>query len=213
VQDTIQAVRSTRAEANMAALRQEVVLGGPGAEGFLLREVLEDGSEPRQVEFPFSGEDAETTDPFAEGACLFDMSREEWRLVRRAPLLCFMLVAAADGQVSRRERRELVRALEDGRRSTCEVFRTVCRELHGKREELMAQLFSDAGGIEQLPEAYRVVASSLGREEAERFRWCLLEVGRRVAVASGGPFASWGWLRPEERHALAELAWVLDSGR
>ncbi|HEX8819106.1 MAG TPA: hypothetical protein VF794_04205 [Archangium sp.] len=157
-------------------------------------------------------EDDERTDPWAEGACRLDLTREEWRVVRGAALLSFLMVASADGKVHAWERRAMVRALEDGKRSSCEVFRLVCAELFRKRDGLLEQLVSDSLGFEHLPEAYHVVQRRLGRHEAERFKWCLLELGRRVAVASGGMFASWGWLRREERHALAELALVLDVG-
>jgi len=156
--------------------------------------------------------DEERTDPWAEGASRLDMTREEWRLVRGAALLSFLTVAGADGEVRTWERRALVRALEDGKRSTCEVFRLVCTELFRERDGLLERLFSDLLVLEELPEAYRVVERRLGHAEAERFRWCLLELGRRVAVASGGLFASWGWLRREERRALAELAVALDVG-
>jgi hypothetical protein len=156
--------------------------------------------------------DEERTDPWGEGACRLDLSREEWRLVRGAALLSFLRVAGADGEVQTWERRALVRALEDGKRSTCEVFRLVCAELFRERDGLLELLVGDSLGFAQLPEAYQVVERRLGHAEAERFRWCLLELGRRVAVASGGLFASWGWLRREERHALAELAIALDVG-
>src|SRR4051794_34975279 len=43
--------------------------------------------------------DDETTDPRAEGACLFDMTPEEWRFVRNAPLMGLLMVAGADGTV------------------------------------------------------------------------------------------------------------------
>jgi cyanophycinase-like exopeptidase len=213
MENVTEAGQDTLLEPAIAALQEDFALGGDRAGAVILREVLEDGSELSHLELGSAQEEEEQTPPWAEGACLFDMTQEEWRLVRSAPLLSFILVASVDGQVSRRERRALVCALEDGKRSTCEVFRAVCRELFSKREELTAQLLAAPGGIEQIPEAYQVVARNLGREEAERFKWCLLEVGRRVAVASGGLFASWGWLRREERHALAELAVVLDSSR
>lgn len=158
--------------------------------------------------------DEEKTDPWAQGACRFDLTREEWGRVRRAPLLSFLWVASADDRVYPGERLALVRVLEEGLRARSEVFREVCAELLRKRGTLMAELVSEEPPCEeQLPEVYRLLARKLGRNEAERFKWCLLEVGRRVAVASGGLFASWGWLRREERHALAGLALALDAGR
>jgi hypothetical protein len=158
--------------------------------------------------------DEEKTDPWAQGACHFELTREEWRRVRRAPLLSFLWVASADGRVYPGERLALVGVLEEGLRARSEVFREVCAELLRERGTLMAELVSEEPPCEeQLPEVYRLLARKLGQSEAERFKWCLLEVGRRVAVASGGLFATWGWLRPEERHALARLALALDAGR
>lgn len=178
----------------------------------LTRDVV--GNAPGLFPPELLAEDEEKTDPRAGVASLFDLTLEEWRRVCQAPLGSFLWVASADGRVYPGEKRALVRALEEGRHARSEVFRAVCGELLRKRSTLMAELVSEPmlqAGL--LPEVYRLLARKLGREEAERFKWCLLELGRQVAEASGGPWAVCGWLRREERHALAELALVLDSGR
>ena len=149
--------------------------------------------------------DDETTDPRAEGACLFDMTPGEWRFVRNAPLMGLLMVAGADGTVLPQERQALVRALEEGKRSSCELFRAVCRELHRQRGQLLELFVTDTFAQEQLSEAYGLVSEKLGTEEAEHFRACLLELGRQVAKASGGWLASLGWLRGAEKRALVEL--------
>jgi hypothetical protein len=149
--------------------------------------------------------DDETTDPRAEGACLFDMTPGEWRLVRNAPLLGLLMVAGADGTVLPQERWALVRALEEGKRSSCELFRAVCRELYRQRGQVLELFATDTFAREQLSEAYGLVSEKLGSEEAEQFRACLLKLGRQVAQASGGWLASLGWLRGVEQRALAEL--------
>jgi tellurite resistance protein len=156
-------------------------------------------------------EDEEITDPRAEGACLFDLTPEEWRLVRNAPLAGFLIVAGADGQVLPKERRALVSALEDGRRSSSELFRAVCRELYRQRDTLVELFVTDTFEQGQLAEATRLVILKLGEQEAELFRASVLGLGRRVAKASGGLVASWGWLRAEERRALAELSLALGA--
>jgi hypothetical protein len=208
----VQAVSGTRAQS--VSGKSPEGIEAMMAASLLYREVLEDESELLILDLdsePSDADDEERTDPRGEAACHFDMTRAEWQLVRSAPMLSFLMIAAADGQVLPRERQALVKALEDGKRSTCEVFRTVCSELFLKRETLMAELVSCSMGMEQIPEVYQLLNQRLGREEAERFKWCLLELARRVGEASGGLFASWGWLRREERHALAELAVALES--
>ena len=55
------------------------------------------------------------------------LSSEEWRFVRNAPLVGFLIVAGADGTVSSLERRALVDALETGKGSACGLFQAVCR--------------------------------------------------------------------------------------
>ncbi|HEX8440826.1 hypothetical protein [Archangium sp.] len=178
----------------------------------LSQEVLRD--EPGLLHPDLLAEDDEKTDPWAQGACHFDLSREEWRLVRNAPLLSFLWVASADGQVLPAERRALEQVLKEGSRASSEVFRMVCGELLRKRDTLLSELASESmPGFDQFPAVYRLLAEKLGRSEAERFKWCLLEVGRRVGESSGGLFASWGWLRRTERQALAGLALALDSAR
>ncbi len=172
----------------------------------LLQEVLEDTGALRAL---LASGDEETTEPRAEGACLFDMTPEEWRFVRNAPLVGFLMVAGADGLVLPGERRTLVRSIEDGKRSSCEIFRAVCRELYRERTTLMETFVSATFEREQLSEAYHLVSRKLGSDEAERFRACLLKLGRQVAMAAGGLLASWGWLRGVEQRALAELARTL----
>jgi len=148
----------------------------------------------------------EKTDPRAEGACLFDLSPQEWRYVRNAPVVGFLMVASADGTVFPRERQALVHALEQGKRSSCELFRTVCRELYKQRNDLMALFVSDTFESEQLTEAYRLIVEKLGQDEAERFKACLLTLGEKVARASGSLGAPFGWLRGAERRALTKVA-------
>jgi len=155
--------------------------------------------------------DEETTDPRAEGACLFDLTPDEWRFVRNAPLAGFLIVAGADGTVLPGERRALVSALEEGKRSPCELFRAVCRELYRRRDKLTEIFVTDTFERDQLSEAYGLVSGKLGPEEAEHFRACLLKLGRQVAQASGGWLASWGWLRSVEQRALAELGRIFST--
>jgi tellurite resistance protein len=154
-------------------------------------------------------EDEEITDPRAEGACLFDLTPEEWQLVRNAPLAGFLMVAGADGTVLPSERRTLVSAIEEGKRSSSELFRAVCRELYRQRDTLMEIFVSDTFECGQLAEAYRLVIQKLGQEEAEQFKACVLQLGLQVAKASGGLVASWGWLRGVERRAMADLELAL----
>ncbi len=148
----------------------------------------------------------EATDPWAEGACLFNLAPAEWRWVRNAPLVGFLIVAGADGAVRLEERRALVRALEEGRCASSELFRRVCRELYRERDTLVELFVADTFEPQHLAEAYSLVSGKLGPGEAEDFRACLLKLGEQVARASGGVLASWGWLRGVERRALDELA-------
>jgi hypothetical protein len=157
--------------------------------------------------------DDETTDPRAEGACLFDLSPAEWRFVRNAPLVSFLVVAGADGTVFPVEQRALVRALDQGKHSSCEIFQAVCRELYRKRDTLLQSFASDTFERGQLSEAYRVVSGKLGPDEAERFKACVLKLGRQVAKASGGLLAACGWLRGVERRALTELSQAFGADR
>lgn len=157
--------------------------------------------------------DEETTDPRAEGACFFDLSSAEWRFVRNAPLVGFVMVAGADGTVFPWKLQGLVRALEEGKHSSCEIFQAVCRELYRQRDRLLQSFATDTFEPCQLAEAYRVVSSKLGPEEAERFKVCLLTLGRQVAKASGGLLASCGWVRGVERRALADLSKAFDTNR
>jgi hypothetical protein len=150
--------------------------------------------------------DEEITDPRAEGSCRFDLSPAEWRFVRNAPLAGFLMVAGADGVVFPRELRAMLSAIEEGKRSSCEIFRAVCRELSRQRDTLLESFVSDTFECDQLSEAYRLVSGKLGEAEAERFKACLLKLAQQVARSSGGWLASWGWLRGVERRALTELS-------
>lgn len=157
--------------------------------------------------------DDETTAPRAEGACLFELSPAEWRFVRNAPLVSFLMVAGADGKVMPGEMRGLERALKQGKRASCEIFRAVCRELDRQRDTLLQSFAADTYERAQLPEAYRLVSERLGLEEAERFKECLLKLGREVAKGSGGWLATYGWVRGVERRALADLSQAFGTER
>jgi hypothetical protein len=157
--------------------------------------------------------DDETTAPRAEGACLFELTPAEWRFVRNAPLVGFLMVAGANGTVFPVQRQALVNALEQGKSSTCELFQAVCRELYRKRDTLLQTFASDTFERDQLSEAYRLVSGKLGPEEAERFKESLLKLGRQVAKASGGWLAACGWVRGVERRALAELSQAFGADR
>lgn len=157
--------------------------------------------------------DDERTAPRAEGACLFDLSPAEWRFVRNAPLVSFLMVAGADGTVMPGEMRSLERVLKEGKRASSELFRAVCRELYRQRDTLLQSFAADTFERDQLPEAYRLVSETLGPDEAERFKECLLQLGREVAKASGSLLASCGWVRGVERRALAELSQAFGTER
>ena len=175
--------------------------------------LLEAPQEAEQLQaLVVEGED-ETTDPRAEGACLFDLSPAEWRFVRNAPLVGFLMVAGADGTVFPRERRALERALKHGKSSSCEMFQAVCRELYRKRSKLLQSFATDTFERDQLSEAYRLVSGKLGSEEAERFKASLLKLGHQVARSSGGLLAACGWLRGVERQALADLSKAFSAER
>jgi hypothetical protein len=164
---------------------------------------------PKEVPVPLEllrDASEERTDPRAEGACLFDLTPQEWRYVRNAPVVSFLLVASADGTVLPREQRALVSALEQGKRSSSELFRTVCRELYRQRDDLMALFVSDTFESEQLTEAYRLIVEKVGKHEAAAFKACLRTLGEQVARASGSFGASWGWLGRAERRALARVS-------
>jgi hypothetical protein len=174
--------------------------------------LLEAPREAEQFGALVEGDD-ETTDPRAEGACLFDLSPAEWRFVRNAPLVGFLMVAGADGTVFPRERRALERALDQGKRSSCEIFQAVCRELHRKRDKLLQFFATDTFERDQLSEAYRLVSGKRGSEEAERFKASLLKLGWQVARSSGGLLAACGWVRSVERSALADLSKAFSADR
>lgn len=197
-----------RAQSHMELVTRKLPVSG--ASPVFLHKALE---EPETLLILGNEGDEERTDPRAEGACLFDLSVAEWRLVRNAPLTGFLLVAGADGTVHPRERRALVEALGEGKHSPCELFQAVCRDLYRRRATLLELFASDTFEREQLSEAYRLVSGKLGQDEAERFKACLLELGWRVARASGGLLASWGWVRGVERRALNALSEALNDGR
>ncbi len=157
--------------------------------------------------------DDETTDPRAEGACRFDLSPAEWRFVRNAPLVGFLTVAGADGTVLPGELRSLVKGLEEGKGSSCEIFAAACRELYRRRDTLLQSFASDTFERDQLSEAYRLVSGKLGQSEAERFRASVMKLGWQVAKASGDWLAACGWVRGVERRALADLSKAFDLDR
>lgn len=143
-------------------------------------------------------------------------SPEEWHTLQLAPLWVFYLVAGADQEIDDREKLVFLQCVlsgtgeEDG--STEAGFR---RDVLTSLERDLPALIRTLGRDGRDPlTGLRQVAGVLNRktelETAVAFKESLMEIGNRVAGASGrGRYGEEAAIGPEERQALFLIAAVL----
>lgn len=127
----------------------------------------------------------------------------------RAPLLVFMLVAAADGNVDKKERAMLAKLCENVEKFPSLLFRAAVGEMVKNAERYFGEFQTD--GFDCI-EALKATAAALDEShpaEAKEFKMCLLGWGKAIAEASGGFLGFGKKMGQEEAQTLVVLAITL----
>ncbi len=127
----------------------------------------------------------------------------------RAPLLVFMLVAAADGNVDKKERAMLAKLCENVEKFPSLLFRAAVGEMV-KHAERYFEEFQTVGF--DFVAALKATAAALDDShpaEAKEFKLCLLSWGKEIAEASGGFLGFGKKMGQEEAQTLVAIAITL----
>ncbi len=134
------------------------------------------------------------------------VSADEWQKLTYSPFLAFMLVAAADGSIDKKEIKSFIKTLSTQENPLMLELLGSCGEAPDKIISHLASLGSDAPLL--LQEITEVLDSKLPEKHALAFKLELLHIGKNVAEASGGFFGFGKKASKEEKLALALIAKV-----
>lgn len=124
----------------------------------------------------------------------------------RAPLLVFMLIAAADGTVDKKERAMLAKLCENVDKFPNPLFKAAVGEMVKNAERYFGEF--QAEGFDCVA-ALKAAAAALHEShpaEAKEFKLCLLTWGQSIAEASGGFLGFGKKMGQEEAQMLAVVA-------
>ena len=152
----------------------------------------------------------EVSDQVSTGVESTDFSAEELTTLKQAPFLVFMLVAAADGKVDKKEASEFAKVLVSQEiKENLLMNRIVTNVVHDLPGMLASVASSPNGYFEELGKITDIVDRKVSKEEARQFKIALLLLGKRIAEASGGFLGFGSKISKEEKVALAGIAMFL----
>lgn len=128
-----------------------------------------------------------------------------------APLLVFKLVAAADGQIDRKERDQLVQLCEQADVFPSPLFRDAVRTLMQDYDRLFAEAQDGYLDPVEALKAAGVALDTSHPEASAEFKQCLIRWGRAIARASGGVLGVGKNVGRQETQVLALIAAALGT--
>ncbi len=135
------------------------------------------------------------------------LSSEDNELLVQAIFAVFRLVAEADGDVDRKELKQLEQMLQTGAEEGNPRFRQALRQSVAERESRVSEPDSaDTDPLATLKRAAELLDARLPEEEAKGFKVALIMFGRRISDASRGGILGIGDKgAAEENRALSAI--------
>lgn len=153
---------------------------------------------------------APVTDRAFAPATRNSFSEEEWGLLQLSPVYVFLLVAAADGKISKKEIAGFHAKLADFGLKHSGLIQEVVLSLIPRLAEAVEAAGEMADKlVEVLAACTGLLGSTLSPEDGETFKRGLYELGVAVAESSGGFFGFGKRIGKREKEALAALAELL----
>ncbi len=133
-------------------------------------------------------------------------SVEEFEALKKAPILVFFLVAAADGKVDKKETLALLKILSNpsifNNSLLTRIITNIITELH----EMVATISqSQTNYLDELERVGQIVDQYLSADEANDFKISLFILGKEIAESSGGFFGFGSKVSKAEKIALANI--------
>jgi hypothetical protein len=174
------------------------------ARSFHVDDIFDYGFDPEND--PFADEQRETT-AAPEG----DLTEEELQTLAYAPMAVFCMVAAADGNIDKKEIEAFRQELLKGLLTDSEILiRVTMGAMEGFEEMIMKLLSQEENILEKLMGVRVILDNRLPAEEADKFRSSLMTLGEAVASASGGFLGIFGSkIDKKEKKVLSALSELL----
>ncbi len=137
-----------------------------------------------------------------------EMSQEILQHLAKAPALIFLLVAAADGKVDKKEIAQFRKILQD---PAYQPLFAAMRETEMDVGQLLAALKDNGRSpIDELTILRKILESLMPEEAATAYKIMLLKLAKSIAEASGGFLGVFGSkISKEEKNAIAAIAATL----
>lgn len=135
----------------------------------------------------------------------------EFTILARSPLLVFFLVSMADGKASKKEIVAFNKIVSESANHACPLLAESLQRLEGEFDELSAQLAANLQSMNPLDEL-QAVAFILGKsfpDQADAFKAGLMELGLKIAQASGGFLGLGRKVNKEKQAILTVIALAL----
>ncbi len=137
-----------------------------------------------------------------------ELSREVLQHLAKAPALVFLLVAAADGNVDKKEIAQFKKTIQD---PDYQPLFAAMRETESDIPDLLAAIKSSGRSpVEELAILRGILEQLMPEEAASHYKVMLLKLGKSIAEASGGFLGVFGSkIGKEEKLAIAAIAGAL----
>ena len=193
-------------------LSQELLLV-PGLEGedwdnliqkakpFAIKDIFEYGYDP-------------TNDPFAEKTNVKSeqqFTSEDIEILAYTPIIAFFMVAAADGDIDKKEVTAFQKQLVAGFETESDMFRLALLTVISRFEEMIGHVLSGQIDIQtHFQQLNELTTAKMSDQETLQFKVSLLTLAKAVAEASGGILGIFGSkISKSEQQALAALTVLL----
>jgi hypothetical protein len=151
---------------------------------------------------------------FAAGGAQGDPTEEEWALIGQAPVLAFLLVAAADGNVDKKEVASFGKTLS-GLASQHEhpaTAKMMQMAQQGLPEILPRLLSGKIEPVELMRSFTELVERRFSQQDAQIIKTAILFTAHQIAESSGGFLGMGPKISKQEKQALGALVSLLGLG-
>lgn len=129
---------------------------------------------------------------------------DEWQKLRTSPVLLFLVTAAIDGSLDKKEVAAFQKIVTNANAYQSKLMRQVLADIVDDVPTMVMQIMSQPPDFMQvLSEVADLVDAKLSGEDAHAYKMSLMHIGKSVAEASGGFFGFGSKISDEEKAALA----------
>ena len=141
-----------------------------------------------------------------------ELTPDEWDHIGRAPLIAFLLVAAADGNIDKKEANVCVDDLTElSTQQTHPLTARMMERALAIMPTALPELMNSENPMEDLLGVNGLINDKIGGQDAKIMKTSVLLMGEKIAKASGGFFGFGKKIDKDEEQALQLLKSVFDD--